>query len=305
MRLHGSEAKTGPRLLVVDDRWTGEHGIGRFSTEVVSRLTIPWRPLGGGESPSAPTDVLNPGRLRLRSTDVVYSPGFNAGITRGRQLLNIHDLIHLQIESEKSFAKSAYYATVVRWAVRHAGVVMTDSQASARAIVRWVRAPEVQVVVVGCGRSPSFVPVGESTTFDHPTFIYVGNLKPHKNVDVLFDAIALRPDYRLLIVTGHPEKARSKASERGVGHQVSVLSGVTDDGLATMYRGASGALQPSLLEGFGLPALEAMSCGTRVAFWKGCESVEEICDGTGVSVESATAADEWALALDELVVLDS
>jgi glycosyltransferase involved in cell wall biosynthesis len=294
-------SQTGARVLTVDDRWTGEHGIGRFATEVVRRLAMPWRPLGGGESPTSPTDVLNPNRLRLGASDVVYSPGFNAGVTLARQLLNIHDLIHLEVASERSIAKTVYYNTVVRSAVRRAGVVMTDSDASARAIANWVKAPAVKIVVVGCGRSAFFTVEGQSASFPRPTFLYVGNIsKPHKNFDVLLDAIALRPDYDLLIVTGDADLARSKIAARHLRDRVTVRSGVSDLELATLYRGASGSVQPSLLEGFGLPPLEAMSCGTRVAHWVDCESVSEIVDGTGVAVQSATDPAEWAAALDEL-----
>jgi glycosyltransferase involved in cell wall biosynthesis len=286
-------------MLYVDDRWRGEHGIGRFATEVVQRLTLRWQPLGGAK-PTSPADVFNPRRLRLFATDVVYSPGFNAGISRARQVLNIHDLIHLEISSEKSFAKTLYYNTVVRSAVRRAGIVMTDSQASAAAIERWLRDPAVEIVVVGCGRSRDFIADGDRVEFSRPTFVYVGNLKPHKNVDVLLDAISLRAGYGLVIVSSDANEAERRVRQRGLEAQVDVRTGISDRELAAIYRGARGALQPSILEGFGLPALEAMSCGTRVAHWSECESVSEICDGTGVSVGSSSDSAEWALALDRL-----
>lgn len=291
-------------MLIVDDRWRGDNGIGRFACEVVHRLQIPWRPLGGGLSPTARRDVLNRNRLLLKPVDIIYSPGFNAGITRAKQLLNLHDLIHLQARTERTLAKTLFYNFVVRRAVLHAGVVMTVSEASARAIAGWIGSSEVQIVVVGCGRSKYFVPQGPSDRFDMPTFVYVGNLKPHKNVDVMLRAFALRPSYHLTIVTGDTQIASSKVESMGLAAQVSIRTRLCDKDLAALYRGASGALQPSLLEGFGLPALEAMSCGTRVAYWSGCESVSEICAGTGVAVRSATNAGEWGSALDALNLMD-
>jgi glycosyltransferase involved in cell wall biosynthesis len=287
--------------LVVDSRWRGEHGIGRFASEVVSRLPAGWKPLSGHSSPTAFTDVVNPQRLRLPATTVVYSPGFNAGLTRVRQVLTLHDLIHLQIASERSIAKTVYYNTVVRWAVRRAGVVMTVSDASAEVIAKWLRSPSVDIEVVGCGQSESFQRGGDKEDFKRPTFIYVGNLKPHKNVDVLFEALARRPDYDLVVVTSDVESTAEQIAANGLVGRVSIRSGVSDEELARAYRGASGALQPSLLEGFGLPALEALGCGTRVAFWRGCESVKEICAGTGIQVQTATSADEWASAMDRLL----
>ncbi|MGY4858074.1 glycosyltransferase family 4 protein [Cryobacterium sp. AP23] len=287
--------------LFVDDRWRGEHGIGRFATEVVARLEVPWLALGGQGSPTSILDVLSVHRTKLPSSSVLYSPGFNAGFTRARQILTIHDLIHLQIASEKSFAKALYYNAVVKRAIKRAGVVMTVSTTSARAIADWMGAADVEIVVVGCGRSRAFAVEGPKATFDRPTFLYVGNLKPHKNVDVLFNALALRPEYNLIVVTSDVEQAESAVSKAGLGDRVSIRTGVSDDELASLYRGAAGALQPSILEGFGLPALEAMACGTRVASWTGCESVQEIRSDTGVTVESATSADEWARSMDSLV----
>jgi glycosyltransferase involved in cell wall biosynthesis len=288
------------KRLVVDNRWRGEHGIGRFATEVLRRLSADWEPLGGDGSPTSMTDLVHPGRVRLASTDVVYSPGFNAGVTAAKQILTLHDLIHLQVRSESSFAKSAYYNTLVRWAVRRAGVVMTVSTASAEVIRKWLRSPDVKIEVVGCGQSVAFRPDGPRERFERDTFVYVGNLKPHKNVDVVLEALRLRPDYDLILVTSDVETATQRIAESGLTGRVHVRSGVSDDQLATLYRGATGVVQPSILEGFGLPALESLGCGTRVAYWQGCASVAEICAGEGVAVSDAASVAGWAEALDQL-----
>lgn len=287
--------------LIVDNRWRGEHGIGRFASEVIARLPLGWKSITGDQSPTALADVVNVQRMQLPATSVVYNPGFNAGLTRALQVLTLHDLIHLQIQSERSLAKTVYYNTVVRWAVRRAGVVMTVSAASAEVISKWLRSPQVKIEVVGCGQSEAFTRNGDSERFERPTFIYVGNLKPHKNVGVLFEALALRPDYDLIIVTSDAESVSEHVAANGLASRVSVRTGVTDNELARAYRGAAGTLQPSLLEGFGLPALEALGCGTRVAFWQGCASVKEICAGTGIAVSGATDANEWAAAMDRLL----
>ena len=288
------------QMLIVDNRWRGEHGIGRFATEVIDRLKLPWRPLAGGASPTSPVDILNKFRLRLVRNAVVFTPGFNAGITRAKQLLVVHDLIHLSVTAERSVSKSLYYNLIVRSAIRRAGVVMTVSQTSANALSQWLNSPSVKIEIVGNGCSRSFTEAGSSTEYARPTFMYVGNLKPHKNVDVLFDAIALRPDFDLILVTSDADHASSEMLRRGLESQVKVVSGVSDNVLAAMYRGSAGVLQPSLLEGFGLPVLEAMSCGTRVAYWTGCESVREICAEHGQAVESSSSPEQWAAAMDEL-----
>jgi glycosyltransferase involved in cell wall biosynthesis len=286
--------------LVVDDRWRGEHGIGRFAAEVLSRIGGEWDSIGESGSPTSITDVVNPRRLRLARNSVLYSPGFNAGLTAARQVLTLHDLIHLQIPSESSLAKTAYYNTVVRWAVRRAGVVMTVSESSAKVIAAWLRSDKVRIEVVGCGQSAAFHLGGASEKFERSTFVYVGNLKPHKNVGVVLDALKMRPEYDLVLVTSDGTEARRLAADKGLAGRVHVRSGVTDPQLADLYRGATGVLQPSVLEGFGLPVLEALGCGTRVAYWQGCASVGEICAGEGIAVSNATNASEWATAMDQL-----
>nr|RZI35515.1 D-inositol 3-phosphate glycosyltransferase [Cryobacterium sp. SO1] len=222
-------------------------------------------------------------------------------MTLARQVLTIHDLIHLQIPSENSLAKRIYYNQIVKRAIKRAGVVMTVSATSARAIAEWVDAPGVEIVIVGCGRSEAFAMDGPAAPFDRATFLYVGNLKPHKNIEVLFAALELRQDYSLIVVTSDVEQAEAAVATAGLADQVSIRTGVSDDELASLYRGAAGALQPSVLEGFGLPVLEAMACGTRVASWLGCESVQEIRGDTGVTVQSATSAEEWGRAMDTLL----
>lgn len=288
-------------MLHVDDRWKGRHGIGRFAKEVVKRLEMPWAPLGGNTSPMSRSDIVHLRRLRLPREDIVYNPGFNAGLTRAKQLLTIHDLIHLQVKSESSVAKTFYYNNVVRAAIQRAGTAMTVSETSARVLRDWLDTPDVDVIVVGCGRSEAFTIEGPRHKFSRPTFLYVGNLKPHKNVSIVMEAISKRPDYDLVIVGGDPAHGSTLASELGAETQVSFRNGISDSELARLYRGVDGVIQPSLVEGFGLPALEAMSCGTRVAYWAECESVTEICAGKGVEVRDASNASEWVGAFDQLL----
>ncbi|PJJ65722.1 glycosyltransferase family 4 protein [Compostimonas suwonensis] len=287
--------------VVVDDRWRGEHGIGRFAREILARLDGRWRPLGGDGSPTRILDVVDRHRIALDSQTIVFSPGFNAGITRARQLLVVHDLIHLSDPHERSVAKTLYYNTVVKRAIRRSRVVMTVSETSARALSDWLDDPEIEIVVVGNGRSAQFTRTGARERFARPTFLYVGNLKPHKNVAVLLDALVARPEYGAVIVTSDRDEARELVRAMGLSSRVEIRGGIGDDELAELYRGATGVVQPSLLEGFGLPVVEAMSCGTRVAYWAGCESVREIVDGVGVEVGSPSDPAGWAAALDALV----
>ncbi len=287
-------------MLFIDHRWTGAHGIGRFSAEVLSRLDLDWKALRARGRPSTPLDVLNPGRLRLSSSDQIYTPGFNAGVTRARQIVTIHDLIHLQVPSESSQSKRLYYSRIVKPAVRDAGVVLTVSETSKIAIENWLGNIAVRVVNVGNGCSSAFNPGVAPVASRGPYFVYVGNVKQHKNFDLLMHALALRPDYQLVVVTADRDSVNRKAIESSTVGQVSILSNITDEYLAAVYRGSLGLLFPSRLEGFGLPAVEAMSTGRPVAYWSGCRSVAEIVGDYGLSVDSVDDPHIWANAMDSL-----
>ncbi len=287
-------------MIYVDDRSAGAHGIARFSREVVSRLPAGTRRLPVRGSATAPFDCVRPGRLRPSSRDVIYVPGPNAGVARAVQLLTVHDLIHMH---DGSRLKALYYERVVAPRIRRAGKVLTVSETSRAAISDWLgeRAGRIEIDVVGNGCSAAFTPSGEAEEFARATVVLVSNAKAHKNVKVVFAALARCPDLALVVVGPSPTQMRRSAQDAGVAERVEVRSGLTDHELARLYRGADALIMPSRQEGFGLPALEAMSCGTRVLHWAHCASVAEIADGEGVAVGAVADAEEWAVGMEKVV----
>jgi glycosyltransferase involved in cell wall biosynthesis len=291
-------------MIYVDDRRNGDHGIARFAREVLAWLpgrvrpgtTVRRLPVRG--SATTPLDCVRPGRLWPTPRDMILSPGSNAGVSRALQLVTVHDLIHLD---GGSHLKELYYESVVRPQIVRTGRVLTVSEASRRAIEDWLgaRAASVDVEVVGNGCSRAFTLEGEAEAFARPTLALVSNAKAHKNVEVVFNALAQCPELGLVAVGPSHGAMTALAARAGVGDRVEVRSGVTDVELARLYRGSVALLMPSTREGFGLPVLEAMSCGTRVVHWAGCEPVVEIAADTGIAVEAATDAAEWAEAMEK------
>lgn len=279
--------------IVIDTSWHGRHGISRFSAEVLRRVHVPRRFITSGSSPASPSDIVASWRMRLSRQDVVFTPGFNAGVTRARQVLTLHDLIHLEDGDEASRAKRAYYERLVRPAVRRAGTVLTVSETSARAIRSWLRDDDVEVVNVGNGVSDLFFqPNGVQRA--ERDLLYVGNLKPHKNPGPAFAALKLVNDARLTVVTSDVDGVRELSRAHGVEDRVRAVGSLSDRELRDLYAASTAVVIPSLREGFGLPAVEALAVGTPVIHWRGCDSIAEIVGKHGLAIDDPSDPRAWA-----------
>lgn len=276
--------------LWIDTRWNGVSGIGRFSREVTSRLRPGWKAIGGG-SPSSALDAVNPRRLLVGSSDLVYSPGYNGGLSRARQLLTLHDLMHLR--SERSELRARYYDLVIRPIVRRSGAVLTVSETSRAVIEEWLGDADVRVINVGNGlsRTVEAAPAAPSAA---RRMLFVGNMKPHKTFPLVARTIAGLADWSLDVVTTDPDEAgETIASLPGLRDRTRVLSRISDQELAATYAGATVVMMPSSEEGFGLPAIEALAADRRVVYWAGCEAIGEVLGPFGVAVADLDDVGEW------------
>lgn len=280
--------------VYVDARREGQHGIARFGQEVIKRLSTPFKLLGGPADPLSLVDLVNPDRLRLHKEDIVFSPGFHCGPTRARQLIVLHDLIQITDPVESDWKKSLYYRHLIRPAAQQAGIVLTVSESARREVSRWL-GDAVSVVDVGNGCSDSFFKGQHSQ--ERSGLLYVGNLKPHKNPQAAFAGARAVADVKLTVVTGDVREAVALARQYGIEDRVDVQTGVSDTELAALYQSAAALVLPSLAEGFGLPAAEALAGDCPVIFWSGCHSVAEIVGSDGISVGDAHDVREWAQAI--------
>jgi len=172
-------------------------------------------------------------------------------------------------------------------AARQATRVMTVSQASRAAVSRAYRIPAERIDVVTEGADPRFRPLSDRAAVlrgiarflareGPPYFLFVGGLSPHKNLRTLLAAMRSlleRRDARLLLAgdpaadgfLGSGSELRTQVEgDARLRDRVAFTGFVGDDDLVFLLNGAAALVLPSLLEGFGLPALEAMACGTPV-----------------------------------------
>ncbi len=286
--------------VFVDQRWNGQHGIGRYATEVIQRLDLPYTPWTSAVPVASPRDGVNVDRWKLGREVLLYSPGFSTGPARCTQIITIHDLIHLGEPGLGGTLKRAYYDQFVRPVVRRAGHVFTDTRASAARLSEWL-GDDTQIHVTGCGVSDAFTAEGPMADVGRPYFLYVGALKAHKRPMIALEAMRSFPDHRLVMVADPVEGARL-ASVAGVSDRVEFRARLSDAELAALYRGAEALLFPSAEEGFGLPPVEAIRCGCPVLFNDACAAVKEVAgDVPGLPGDAGPA--EWAAAMADVPAL--
>jgi len=194
-------------------------------------------------------------------------------------VVTIHDLIHLRFPDWRGRPLAPLYARVMlRLAVWRAARVITVSESTRRDLERWLRARPERIRVIPNGVAPHFGPAADPVALQAglgklglaaPYLLFVGNPMPHKNLPRLLDAFARLPaELGALVVAGVRPAARpalDRAVEtRGLRARVTVLAPLPEALMPLLYQGASLLVIPSLWEGFGLPALEAMACGTPV-----------------------------------------
>jgi glycosyltransferase involved in cell wall biosynthesis len=299
---HSHKLRTGCRMRILDTRWLGRHGIGRFAAELRARLSG-FEPI---HLKGRPSSAVDPWRLHLYlrsvTADLFFSPGYNAPVHATCAFaFCLHDLNHLHVQENSGPLKRAYYEHLIKPAVRRAAVVLTVSEFSRAAICEWAGIAEASVINVGNGVSAPFAAEGPRVEMDRPYFLYVGNHRPHKNFERLLRAFAISglDQDCLLVSTGTPSRElRSFVAALGLGGCVRFVGSVSDEALASLYRGATGLVLVSLYEGFGLPIVEAMSCGAAV-LTSTTASMPETAGGAALLVDP-TSVDAIAAGLRQI-----
>ena len=187
------------------------------------------------------------------------------------QVTVVHDLLPLRSPDEYP-RQQYYFRHYVPAVLRHSRAVVVSSESTRRDLVEFYGvAPEgLRVVLLGYDTA-RFVPFAPRPPDGEPYALFVGNVMPHKNLLGLADAFsrATRDIPGRLVLRGwgrapHVQALRDRIAALGIADRVDWQPYAADEALPDLYRQARMLVLPSLYEGFGLTALEAMACGTPV-----------------------------------------
>ena len=209
------------------------------------------------------------GRERL---DLIHQPHYFAPFFgKTPMVTTIHDMIH---QLFPALCPSPLHWRVSKWmiarTVRRARLIIAVSEHTKRDIIEHVGVAEEMVRVTynalppgwEDGRAP--MPEALERLGDAPFFLYVGNHKRHKNLQLLLDAFAdllKEVDGIRLVMTGERKSLESVLRFLRLGEEVVFLGQMPQEALPGLYRSALALVFPSHYEGFGYPPLEAMTCG--------------------------------------------
>lgn len=219
--------------------------------------------------------------VALLRLDLLHSPDFIPPAFGARHfVITVHDLHFLYYPQFLTEESRRYYNAQIKWAVARADHILAVSEATRQDLVRLLGVPPGKVTVTYEGVTPNFRPlplpqVRETLNrynLESGYLLFVGTLEPRKNLTGLLAAYRILLDRKEtgqpLVVVGRRgwlyEEIDRRVESLNLQAHVRFLHTVPDEDLPALYNGAALLAMPSFYEGFGLPALEAMACGTPV-----------------------------------------
>lgn len=290
------------RDVIFDNRWSGSHGIGRFSDEISKRINFK-KKINSSLKPTSPLDVFFTARYLFGTDDVYFTPGFNAPIINLKNsIITIHDLNHIDMDGNSSFLKRLYYKHVLLRACIKCAAIITVSQFSKQRICDWSGVSPEKIHVVGNGVGAEFTPFVKEYRPGYQYLLCVSNRKVHKNELAIIEAFSkskISHDIKLIFTGNSTEELTEFSTKKGVSDRIVYSGFIQDSELPSLYKGAVALVFPSLYEGFGLPVIEAMACGTPVVTSNNT-SLGEIA-GDAALLVSPTNIDEITEAINRVI----
>ena len=306
-------------------------GVGVYTTEILHAMSVDrpdaqlvvFGPRGGGAHvPDATYHLLPqtrligrhlqwPATMRKLEPDAYFGPA--GAMPLGRvdrpSVITVHDLAIYRNHDWFPGRQPLSTRLVVPRSVLRAGVVITPSESTARDVVDIFGLDRGRIRVIRHGVSPRLRPATAEEVADarrrlrlpERFILFVGTVEPRKNLETLLEAWATMRDRPDLVVVGSwgwlYEDVRERMSR--LGPKLHHLDSVDPAELPAIYSAARVLAHPAWYEGFGLPPLEAMACGTPVVV-SDTSSLPEVVDEAGLVVP-AGEPEGWRKALERVV----
>ena len=219
--------------------------------------------------------------MARRAPDVLFVPAHVVPLVHPRSVVTIHDLGYYAFPEAHPPRDRRYLALSTRWSATTARRVIVPSAATARDLTAAHGVLPERIAVIPHGRHPRFRPLPPEEVarglarlgLRQPYLLALGTLQPRKNLArtlAAFEELVARGLPHQLVLAGRqgwladPIFAAIARPDSPAHGRVTLTGYLADDDLPIVYTGAEALVFPSLYEGFGLPAIEAMACGTPV-----------------------------------------
>ncbi len=263
---------------------------GRDQITIVDYHTRPY-------SPREQIDILP---LIPRDTDLLWVPFINIPVLyRGNMLVTVYDVNFLALPQFLTPVQRLYAKLIFTAIRRKADHVLCISEFSKREYLRLVSGPQQDVSAILLGTAPQWfkLPTKLENPQTQPFFLFVGNVKPHKNLVRLLQAFAQIADQipHNLVIVGKKEgfiigDEQALAYPSSLNERILFTGYINDEQLRQYYAHATALAFPSLYEGFGLPALEAMACHCPV-LTSNITALPEVCGDAALYCNPYSVAD--------------
>jgi glycosyltransferase involved in cell wall biosynthesis len=264
--------------------------------------------------------IILPSQVFAKEIDILHIPAFSPPMLlmksrRCKVVVTLHDLIGIRMPNNNlSLSSRFYWSRYLEWMARDADIVITDSDYSKKDIMELLTIPEKKVKVIYLSASEIFHPVDDKEKIKYVKakyniregeeyILYVGNIEFRKNLILLVEIWEkFQIEHKLLLAGAFTKYAQTlirTVREKRLEDKIIFTGYVPSEELLLLYNGALLFVYPSLYEGFGLPVLEAMSCGVPVVT-SNVTALPEIVGNAGM-LASPTDVDEFGYAILEVL----
>ena len=242
--------------------------------------------------------LIQPGALKRTRVEIAHGPAFVGPLfAQCPFVVTVHDLSFLRFPHLFRPANRLYLSVFGRASVRRAKRIIAVSSHAAEETSELLGACPEEIEVIHHGVDARFHPLPPATVEEYRSrrglpegfLLFVGTLEPRKNLVRLVEAFdrADRKGFKLVLAGGqgwYYSEIANRVAELGLENEVVMLGFVPEEELPMLYNAATAFVYPSIYEGFGMPLLESMACGTPT-LTSDCSAMPEACGDAGLVVD--------------------